>query len=187
MKRLSMIYLLLLTALLASAQTRIKAFDFGYYLNLMRYGAKGLTLDDYKKKATDLGLNLIHHSEEKSEMYLVWGQDVNYKKERITESYSRTGEQPRCVNMDLTPNGKNRYAPICITLVFPDQTAQQQFWNDGLKLGCSKNEQIEQTDLDATWTQVQGLKYIANPKTQTSWRYIYFYEKDGLFLSTFLF
>ena len=187
MKKIILIPLLLLTVLSATAQTSYKSFDFGYYLRLMQYGAKGISLESYKKHAAKLGLNLIHHSEEKSEIYLVWGQDITYQKGRMTETYSRTGETPIGLNLDLTPNGKDRYTPISITLVFPDIKAQQKFMNDGLKLGCQKNGQIEQTDLDATWTQVQGLKYIANPKTQTSWRYIYSYEKDGLYLSTFLF
>lgn len=187
MKRIFLIPLLLLAVLSVTAQTSYKSFDFAYYLRLMQYGAKGMSLEAYKKHAAKLGLNLIHHSEEKSEIYLVWGQDITYQKGRMTETYSRTGDTPIGINLDLTPNGKDRYTPISITLVFPDMKAQQQFMNDGLKLGCQKNSQIEQTDLDATWTQAKGLKYIANPKTQSSWRYICSYMKDGLFMCTFYF
>ena len=188
MKKRPFILCLLFCCLLpAVGQTGNKSFDFGYYLRLMTYGAKGQSLDAYKKHAAGLGLNLIHHSEEKSELYLVWGQDLSYERETLKESYTRIGDAPRCLNLDLTPNGKNRYTPISISLVFPDERAQQDFWRDGMKIGCREVEKIEPTDVDVTWSHVRELRYIGNPKTQVSWRYILFYQKDGLFMCTFLF
>lgn len=185
--RIIIIVVLLLGLDSAMAQNRNSTFDFRYYLNLMRYGAKGLTLDDYKKHASKLGLNLIHHTEEKSEIYLVWAEDVTYQTGYMSESYTSVGDHPRCLNLDLTPNGRNRYTPIAITLVFPDEQAQQEFWRQGMNIGCQEVMAIEPTDVDATWTHVRELRYIGNPKTQVSWRYILFYQKDNLYMCTFLF
>lgn len=185
--RIIIIVVLLLGLDSAMAQNRNSTFDFRYYLNLMRYGAKGQTLDHYKKHAAKLGLNLIHHAEEKSEIYLVWAENVTYQTGYMSESYASVGDHPRCLNMDLTPNGKNRYTPISITLVFPDEQAQRAFWRDGVSLGCQEVTAIESTDVDATWSHVRELRYIGNPKTQVSWRYILFYQKDNLFMCTFLF
>jgi len=187
MKKIILIPLLLLAVLSATAQTSYKPFDFGYYLRLMQYGAKGISLEAYKKHAAKLGLNLIHHAEEKSEIYLVWAEDVSYKTGYMSESYASVGDHPRCLNMDLTPNGKNRYTPIGITLVFPDEQTQQEFWRQGMNIGCQEVTAIEPTDVDATWSHVRELRYIGNPKTQVSWRYIFFYQKDNLFMCTFFF
>lgn len=185
--RIFFIIVLMLGLKPVMAQNHDSTFDFRYYLNLMRYGAKGQTLDNYKRHASKLGLNLIHHAEGKSELYLVWAQDVAYQTGYMSESYTSTGDHPRCLNLDLTPNGKNRYTPISITLVFPDGVAQQEFWQQGMSIGCQEVMSIEPTEVDATWTHVRELRYIGNPKTQVSWRYILFYEKDGLSMCTFLF
>lgn len=185
--RFLIIFVLLLSLNPAMAQNRNGSFDFRYYLNLMRYGAKGQTLETYKKHASKLGLNLIYHAEEKSELYLVWAEDVTYQTGYMSESYTSVGDHPRCLNLDLTPNGKNRYTPISITLVFPDEQAQRAFWRDGMSLGCQEVTTVEPTDIDATWSHVRELRYIGNPKTQVSWRYILFYQKDNLFMCTFLF
>lgn len=185
--RILMMSVLILGITHVKAQNSVSSFDFRYYLNLMGYGAKGKTIDDYKKHASKLGLNLVHHSEEKSELYLVWAENLAYEKGYMSESYAPVGDNPRCLNLDLTPNGKNRYSPIAITLVFPDERSQQAFWHDGLKLGCQEVAKIEPTDVDSTWAHVRELRYIGNAKTQVSWRIIIFYEKDDLFMCTFLF
>lgn len=169
------------------SQTVPIQFSFRKYLEWMSYGHKGLSIAAYKKHAASLGLNLIHHSEERSEIYMVWGSDIGYEKGNLTETYVSKGDNPCCFNLDLTPNGKNLYSPISISLVFPDSTSQQRFWDEGIRLGCQKLASVEPTEVDATWTDVHELRYIGNPKTQVSWRYILFYQKDNLYMCTFLF
>ncbi len=56
-----------------------------------------------------------------------------------------------------------------------------------MNLGCVVNDKIEDSDIDVTWKNVSGIKYIIDAKRLTSWRFIYFYEKDGMYMSTFLF
>jgi hypothetical protein len=58
---------------------------------------------------------------------------------------------------------------------------------EGMNLGCVVNDKIEDSDIDVTWKNVSGIKYIIDAKRLTSWRFIYFYEKDGMYMSTFLF
>lgn len=184
--------LLFLTSLLclnsANGQTKNKPFSFKYYMQLMVWGAKGQSVDAYRKHAKDLGLDLIYHDEEKSEIYLVWAQNVAYKKGHMTETYSKTGEWPRLLNVDLTPNSNpDKYTPITITLAFASQEAQEQFKQEGLAYGCLVNEHLNDTDIDVTWTHVSGLRYNRAPGKLKTWHYIFFYEKDGLYMCTFLF
>lgn len=170
------------------AQTDFKPFAFKYYMRLMVWGAKGQSIDDYRKHAKNMGLDLIYHKEEKSEIYLVWAQNVTYEKGHMTESYTKTGEPTRLLNMDLTPNsGRDKYTPITITLAFPSQQAQEQFKRDGLAYGCLPNEKIDDTDIDATWTNVSGIRYNRAPGKLKTWHYIFFYQKDGMYMCTFLF
>ena len=178
---------LLLFSLPTSAQTGESLFSFKFFLQLMQYGSKGQSLDTYKKYAANHNLSLIYHAEESSEIYMVWADQLTYKTAHMTESYTPTGDNPCCMNLDLTPNGKNKYTPISVTLVFPTLEQREMFRQEGMGLGCVVNDQIEDSDIDVTWSHVTGIKYIMNPKLQTSWRFIYFYEKDGLFMCTFLF
>ena len=171
----------------AGAQKAEPHFSFKYFLRLMNFGAKGQSLESYKKYAGDQGLTLIHHAEESSEIYMVWADQLTYKTGHMTETYTRTGDKPRCINVDLTANGKNKYTPITVTLVFPDKEAQQRFRREGMDLGCIVNDKIEDSDINVTWKDVTGIKYIIDAKHLTSWRFIYFYEKDGMYMSTFLF
>lgn len=189
MKRLILVsFISLLCISAASAQATYKPFSFKYYMRLMVWGAKGQSIDDYRKHAKNLGLDLVYQKEEKSEIYLVWAQNVTYQKGHMTETYTKTGDPTRLLNMDLTPNnGRDRYTPITITIVFPDKAAQEQFRRDGLAYGCLANEQLDDTDIDATWTNVSGIRYNRAPGKLKTWHYIFFYQKDGMPMCTFLF
>jgi len=170
------------------SQAAYKPFSFKYYMQLMVWGAKGQSVEAYRKHARDLGLDLVYHAEEKSEIYLVWAQDVTYKKGHMTESYRKTGDTPRLLNLDLTPNSNpDKYTPITVTLAFPSKEEQEQFRRDGLAYGCLVNEHLNDTDIDATWSHVSGLRYNRAPGKLKTWHYIFFYEKDGLYMCTFLF
>lgn len=172
----------------ANAQTDHKPFSFKYYMRLMVWGAKGQSIDAYRKHAKDLGLDLVFHEEEKSEIYLVWAQNVAYKKGHMTETYTKNGEPARLLNMDLTVNnGRDKYTPITVTLIFPNKDEQQQFKRDGLAYGCIVNENIDDTDIDATWNNVTSIRYNRAPGKLKTWHYIFFYEKDGMPMCTFLF
>ena len=162
-------------------------FHFKSFLELMNFGAKGQTLEAYRDYARNQNLNLIFQKEEPMEVYFVWAQNVTYKKGHMTETYTRTGEAPRLLNVDLTPNGGDKFVPITITLIFPDKAAQRRFYNEGMKIGCIVNDKLEATDIDPTWSNVSGIKYCIDAKRLTSWRFMYFYEKDGMYMCTFLF
>jgi len=176
----------LVLAMPAQAQQKEPPFSFKYFLKLMNFGAKGQSLAKYKKYAVDHGLTLIYHEEESSEVYMVWADQVTYAKGHMTETYIRTGDRPRCINLDLTPNGKDEFTPITVTLIFPDKAAQQRFRQEGMNLGCLVNDHLEPTDIDPTWSDVSGIKYIIHPSLK-SWRFMYFYEKEGMPMCTFLF
>ncbi len=124
------------------AQSGEPQFSFKYFLRLMNFGAKGQSLDAYKKYANGQGLSLIHHAEESSEIYMVWADQLTYKTGHMSETYTKTGNRPRCINVDLTVNGKDKYTPITVTLVFPDKDAQQRFRKEGMNLGCVVNDKI---------------------------------------------
>ena len=187
--------LLVLAVTFGAASANVAAepeFHFKHFLQLMNYGAKGKTLEEYRSYAREQKLNLIFHEEEPMEIYFVWAQDVTYKKWDLSQgnvwgTYTKTGNNPRCVNMDLTVNGKNKFSPITITIVFPDAAAQKRFYDEGIKLGCIVNDALESTDIDPTWSNVSGIKYCIDAKRLTSWRFMFFYEKDGLHMCTFLF
>ena len=189
MKRLILVFLSGLFCLSSVyGQERWKPFSFKYYMQLMVWGAKGQPLDAYRKHAKGLGLDLIYHEEEKSEIYLIWAQDVTYQRGHMTESYRKTGDTPRLLNLDLTPNSNpDKYTPITVTLAFPSKEEQEQFRRDGLAYGCLVNEHLNDTDIDATWSHVSGLRYNRAPGKLKTWHYIFFYEKDGLYMCTFLF
>lgn len=188
MKRLTLFFVVaVLGTCSIHAQSGEPQFSFKYFLRLMNFGAKGQSLDAYKKYASGQGLSLIHHAEESSEIYMVWADQLTYKTGHMSETYTKTGNRPRCINVDLTVNGKDKYTPITVTLVFPDKEAQQRFRKEGMNLGCIVNDKIEDSDIDVTWKNVSGIKYIIDAKRLTSWRFIYFYEKDGMYMSTFLF
>ena len=72
------------------------------------------------------------------------------------------------------------------TLVFPDKQAQNRFRAEGFKAGCKENKEIYSTDVDPTWSNVSSIKYAKHAGAK-SWRYIFFYEKDGMNMCTFLF
>lgn len=188
MKRLLLpLIALLLTATAAQAKMGDERFNFRYYLRLMSFGDHGQTLDKYRKHAAQLGLDLVYHAEETAEIYLVWAKGVGYSRGHMTETYTRQGDHPRCLNMDLTPNGRGKYSPITVTIVFPDKAQQMEFWQQGLRTSCQPVEQMEDTDIDPTWTDVSCLRYNMAPGRLLTWHYIYFYEKDGMPMCTFLF
>lgn len=55
-----------------------------------------------------------------------------------------------------------------------------------MKMGCKVNNNIYSTDIDPTWSNVDGITYALFAGAH-SWRYIYFYEKDDMYMCTFLF
>ena len=54
------------------------------------------------------------------------------------------------------------------------------------KIGCKVNDNIFSTDIDPTWSHVEGITYALYSGAH-SWRYIYFYVKDKMYMCTFLF
>ncbi len=188
MKRKLILLMLFLSVIgTTTAQKVNNPYSFRYFLRLMSFGYKGQSLDDYKRYAEKRGLKLIYHEVENREIYMVWADQVAYATGHMTETYTRLGDRPRCINMDLTPNGKGRYSPIGVTIVFPDKEQQREFWQQGLNTNCLECKEMEDTDIDATWSNVSCLRYNMAPGRLLTWHYIFFYEKDGMSMCTFLF
>lgn len=173
-------------ATITYAQDTTKDFHFKTFIELMNFSFQGKDFSYYEKLASNAGLTKIHEEKDKSEVYYVWGENVSYKKGHMTETYTKLGDNPSCLNFDLIRNEKGLYVPMTISIIFPDAEAQERFYNEGIKMGAVVNDKIYSTDVDPTWKNVKGIKYVKH-RTNTSWRYIFFYEKDGMNMCTFLF
>jgi|GEM_PF-1896925 len=178
--------LLLLIGCATTQKVNAQAFHFKPMMDVMNYKAAGQPISYYENLAKGMGLKQIYSKEDGRERYFVWGKQINYQVGHMTETYTATGDTPTALNVDITENGAGKYTPITITVVFPNKQAQNQFRKEGMQYGCVKNNDIEDTDIDVTWKNVSGIKYIL-AKGLTSWRYVYFYEKDGMHMCTFLF
>lgn len=180
--------LCVMVVLLACANVTMAQNDFHFktFLELMNFQAKGKSLDYYHGLANKAGLDLIYDTNESGEIYYVFSKGVSYKKGHMTETYTKLADSPKLLNFDLTENKPGKYTPITITLIFPDRDAQQRFRNEGMKIGCKVNNNIYSTDIDPTWSNVDGITYALFAGAH-SWRYIYFYEKDDMYMCTFLF
>lgn len=180
------VVLLVCSSMTFAQRKAAKDFHFKPFLELMNFQANGKSLDYYHDYAKNANLKLIYDVTEPSEIYYVWADGVTYKKGHMTESYTKEGDAPRCLNLDLCENGNGKYTPITITLVFPDKQAQNRFRNEGIKAGCKENKEIYSTDVEPSWSNVSSLKYAKHAGAK-SLRYIFFYEKDGMNMCTFLF
>lgn len=157
---------------------------FNEIMPLMKYKAKGKTIESYKDYGKSKGLDLLYDQKEGSEIFMVWGQNISYQKKGRDESFTSKGDGQRALDLDLTNNG-GLYSPIMITLVFENKDAMEKFWSEGLSYGCIVNDKIDDTDIDISWNNVKGLKLNENSKILKSWKFVYFYDKDGLYFATF--
>jgi hypothetical protein len=161
-----------------------KSIRFDEIMPLMKYKAKGKSLESYKEYGKAKGLDLLYDQKDGAEIFMVWGQNISYQKNGRDESFTSKGDGQRALDLDLTNNG-GLYSPIMITLVFENKDAMEKFWTEGLSYGCIVNDKIDDTDIDVTWNNVKGLKLNENSKILKSWKFVYFYDKDGLFFATF--
>lgn len=188
MKRILSITIVLLASItMAFAQAKGDGeFHFHTFIQLMNFGAQGKNLSFYSNYAKNAGLTQIYEQKDHEELYYVWAKDVTYSKGHMTETYTKTGNSPKAMNVDVIPTKKGLYVPMTVTLIFNDAKAQKRFRDEGIKYGCEENSEIYSTDVDPTWSNVSCIKYRKH-KLNKSWRYIFFYEKDGMHMCTFLF
>jgi len=171
---------------LGAGSMNAQNFRFKELLSWMDFNYQGKTIQDYKAYGKSNDMDLIFEKEAFSETYLVYGKGLTYSRaDDIEMTFSKTAEDAFGLELDLTPNVGNYYNPITITVIFKDRDAQQKFRQDGLKMGCIENDDMQDTNFGLDWKNVTGIKYNAAPKVLTTWRFVYFYEKDGLFMATF--
>lgn len=186
-KLITLMFVLMAYSTVSFAQTKNEAeFHFKTFIELMNFKSMGKSLDYYVDYASKAGLSKIYEEKDGRELYYVWADGVTYKKGHMTETYKKEGDAPKCLNVDLIESGNGVYSPMTITLIFPDKKAQQNFRQEGLNMGCVNEKKIYATDVDPTWKNVSCIKYVKH-RLNTSWRYIFFYEKDGMNMCTFLF
>lgn len=184
-KLLISIALCMMSAVMSYAQnTNDGEFHFKTFIELMNWRAPGRQLSFYSDYAAKAGLSQVFELKEGDELYYVWSKNVTYQKGHMTETYGKVGDETRALNVDLTPNKKGLYVPVSITLIFRDAKEQKRFRDEGIEYGCVENPDMYYETVDPTWKNVNSIKYIKH-KTNTSWRYIFFYEKDGMQMCTF--
>lgn len=177
-----------MTALLLVGAGRAAAQDvrFRDLLSWMDFNYRGKTIDDYKRYGESLKLPLLYEKDQPMEHYLVFGKNIQYMRyDDIEESFHQLGDNPECVDFDLTPNRDDKYNAITITVVFRNQELQQNFRKAGLAAGCIENTEMDDTNFGLDWKNVTGIKYNAMPGILTTWRFVYFYEKDGMYMAQF--
>lgn len=150
----------------------------------MKYGFAGQTIDAYKAFAQGKGLEQLYEEDKTSEMILAWGKGIEYARKGYSEIFTAKDEVYQGLSMKVTPN-KNLYATMGMTVLFPNQDAQQVFWQEGVEYGCIENTAIETTDLEYNWKDVKGLKYNENSKVLVSWRFVYFYHIGDMYFASF--
>lgn len=183
MKRIGMFLVLLSVGISVSFAQEVRFKDL---LSWMDFNYRGKTIADYKRYGESLKLDLLYEKEQPMEYYLVYGKNIKYTRhDDIEESFYRLPGEPECVDFDLTPNRDDKYNAITITVVFRNEELQQAFRKAGLAAGCIENTEMDDTNFGLDWKNVTGIKYNAMPGILTTWRFVYFYEKDGMYMAQF--
>lgn len=155
-------------------------------LSWMDFNYRGKTISDYKAYGESLKMKLIYEKDQPMEHYLVYGNNLKYSRyDDIEESFYQLAGEPEGIEFDLTPNRDDKYNAITITVVFRNQELQQAFRKAGLAVGCIENTEMDDTNFGLDWKNVTGIKYNAMPGILTTWRFVYFYEKDGMYMAQF--